>query len=115
MKRLEQLMDAGGLDRTLTRITHQILERHPDLSSVGIVGMQTRGVNLARRIVEKVNSMEDIALVPGSLDATLYRDDYRNAFRQPKKNWRKTRQPKAICRFPEIRPMRGMCSSCSSA
>jgi len=84
MKRLEQLMDAGGLDRTLTRITHQILERHPDLSSVGIVGMQTRGVNLARRIVEKVNSMEDIALVPGSLDATLYRDDYRNAFRQPK-------------------------------
>jgi pyrimidine operon attenuation protein/uracil phosphoribosyltransferase len=83
MKKLECLMDASALDRALTRITHQILENNPDLDNFGIVGMQTRGVYLARRIAQKINEMEHTKLLPGILDVTLYRDDYRIAFKQP--------------------------------
>lgn len=83
MKKLELLMDATALDRALSRIAHQVLEKNPTLDNFGIVGMQTRGVYLARRITDKINAMEKTALVPGILDVTLYRDDYRNAFKQP--------------------------------
>jgi pyrimidine operon attenuation protein/uracil phosphoribosyltransferase len=83
MKRLELLMDAQALDRALTRITHEILERNPDLKNFGVVGMQTRGVYLARRIVQKINALEHKKFETGILDVTLYRDDYRRAFKQP--------------------------------
>jgi len=83
MKKLELLMDEHALDLAITRITHQILERNKDLDNFGIVGMQTRGVYLASRIVKKINEMERKSLIPGILDATLYRDDYRTAFRHP--------------------------------
>ena len=84
MKKLELLMDAAALDRALTRISHQVLERNPALDNFGIVGMQTRGVYLARRIAEKINTIEKTNLVSGVLDVTLYRDDYRMALKQPK-------------------------------
>lgn len=76
-------MDTEGLDLALTRITHQILERNPDLTTLGIVGMQTRGVFLAKRIVQKINQFKNANLVAGVLDVTLYRDDFRLAFKQP--------------------------------
>lgn len=76
-------MDATALDRALTRITHQVLEQNPVLNNFGIVGMQTRGVYLARRIAEKINSIEKTDFNPGILDVTLYRDDYRMALKQP--------------------------------
>ncbi|MDD5676042.1 MAG: bifunctional pyr operon transcriptional regulator/uracil phosphoribosyltransferase PyrR [Chitinivibrionales bacterium] len=83
MKPVELLMDAAALDRALTRMTHQILEKNSP-QDLGIVGMQTRGVFLARRLVEKINAVENHGLVAGILDPTLYRDDYRIALRQPK-------------------------------
>ncbi|HEX7509794.1 MAG TPA: bifunctional pyr operon transcriptional regulator/uracil phosphoribosyltransferase PyrR [Chitinivibrionales bacterium] len=83
MKKIELLMDASALDRALTRIAHQILEKNHDLNNVGIVGMQTRGVYLAQRIAKKLNDLEHLALAAGVLDVTLYRDDYRVAFKQP--------------------------------
>jgi pyrimidine operon attenuation protein/uracil phosphoribosyltransferase len=84
MKRLELLMDATTIDRTLTRIAHQILEKKLSLEHVCFVGMQTRGVFLARRICNKINELEKTNFVAGVLDITLYRDDYRIAFKQPK-------------------------------
>jgi pyrimidine operon attenuation protein/uracil phosphoribosyltransferase len=85
MKKLELIMDAHALDLALTRIAHQILERHGDLAGVCIVGMQSRGVFLARRIAAKITAMEGLAppLRTGILDTTLYRDDYRTLLRQP--------------------------------
>ncbi|MDR2577858.1 MAG: bifunctional pyr operon transcriptional regulator/uracil phosphoribosyltransferase PyrR [Chitinispirillales bacterium] len=85
MKKLEQIMDAHALDLALTRITHEILERHSDLPALCVVGMQSRGVFLARRIAAKISAMEKVTLKTGTLDATLYRDDYRYRmpFRQP--------------------------------
>jgi pyrimidine operon attenuation protein / uracil phosphoribosyltransferase len=84
MKQIELLMDATALDRALTRIAHQILEKNADLGNLGIVGMQTRGVFLARRIAGKINSLEKTDLSAGVLDITMYRDDYRMALKQPK-------------------------------
>jgi len=77
-------MDEQALDLALTRITHQILEHNRSLPGIGIVGMQTRGVFLARRIVGKIKALAGVDLSAGTLDTTLYRDDYRIAFRQPK-------------------------------
>jgi pyrimidine operon attenuation protein / uracil phosphoribosyltransferase len=84
MKQIEILMDATALDRALTRIAHQILEKNSDLKNLGIVGMQTRGVFLAKRIAEKINALEKTRLSAGVLDITMYRDDYRMALKQPK-------------------------------
>ena len=76
-------MDAQALDRALTRISHQILEKNQEIKNFGIVGMQTRGVFLARRIARKISEIEHIELAIGVLDVTFYRDDYRIAFKQP--------------------------------
>ena len=84
MKQIELLMDATALDRALTRISHQILEKNQNLKKFGIVGMQTRGVFLARRIAEKINAIEKTSFAAGVLDITMYRDDYRRALKQPK-------------------------------
>jgi pyrimidine operon attenuation protein/uracil phosphoribosyltransferase len=84
MKQIELLMDATALDRALTRIAHQILEKNSDLKNLGIVGMQTRGVFLAKRIAEKINGLEKTEMSSGVLDITMYRDDYRMALKQPK-------------------------------
>ncbi len=84
MKELEYLMDAKALDLAVTRIANQILEKNRDLGSVGIVGMQTRGVFLAKRIVQKLNDFAGSTLVAGVLDVTLYRDDYHAPFKQPR-------------------------------
>ena len=70
-----QLMDADAVDRALTRIAHEILERNKSLQSVGLVGVQTRGVPLARRIAAKLEAIGDGSPPVGLLDINLYRDD----------------------------------------
>ena len=84
MKKVEPLMDAQALTLALSRITHQILEQNRDPAKLVIVGMQTRGVFLAQRIAANINELTGATLVAGILDPTLYRDDYRSPFRQPK-------------------------------
>jgi pyrimidine operon attenuation protein/uracil phosphoribosyltransferase len=83
MKKIELIMDAAALDLALTRMAHQILEHRSDLASLRIVGMQTRGVFLAKRIAAKISAVGGAGLPTGILDTTLYRDDYRSLFRQP--------------------------------
>ena len=84
MKQIELIMDSHALDLALTRITHQILEQNKPLESLAVVGMQTRGVFLAQRIVEKIEKIGNQNIPSGMLDATLYRDDYRISLKQPK-------------------------------
>lgn len=83
MKKIEQLMDGHTINLALTRITHQIIEKNRDFSTFGVVGMQTRGVHIAQRITHLLNDIEQISVQCGTLDTTLYRDDYRVAFKQP--------------------------------
>lgn len=73
-------MDAAGLNRTLSRLAHEILESNRGIDNLVVVGIRTRGVQLAQRLIERIESVEGRKLPLGSLDVTLYRDDL--AYRQ---------------------------------
>jgi pyrimidine operon attenuation protein / uracil phosphoribosyltransferase len=65
-----------GIDRSLRRISHEILERNAsNLDGIALVGVLTRGVPLARRISENIRLFEELDVPVGSLDITLHRDD----------------------------------------
>jgi pyrimidine operon attenuation protein / uracil phosphoribosyltransferase len=70
-----RVLDAPSIERSLTRIAHEILERHKGLEAVGLVGIQTRGVPLARRLAARLGAIEGAAPPVGLLDINLYRDD----------------------------------------
>lgn len=70
-----RIMDEGAINRALTRISYEILEREKDLSNLVIIGIKTRGITLARRIAEKILALEKIKIPVGEVDITLYRDD----------------------------------------
>ena len=68
-------MDQDRLGRTLTRMAHEIVERHPDMSGVVLVGVRSRGVPLAQRLSQRIREAIGVAPAVGALDITLYRDD----------------------------------------
>jgi pyrimidine operon attenuation protein/uracil phosphoribosyltransferase len=69
------VVDAARMGRTLARIAHEVLERNRGLDEVAFVGIRTRGVPLAQRIVSTIGELTNHRLPVGSLDITLYRDD----------------------------------------
>ena len=70
-----QVMSAADVARALTRITHEIVERNHGTEDVVLVGLQTGGVPLARRISEVLDASYGTAVPVGSLDVAFYRDD----------------------------------------
>jgi pyrimidine operon attenuation protein/uracil phosphoribosyltransferase len=70
-----RVLDAASIDRSLTRISHEILERNKGLRTIGLVGVQTRGVPLARRLAARLGAIDGKAPPVGVLDINLYRDD----------------------------------------
>jgi pyrimidine operon attenuation protein/uracil phosphoribosyltransferase len=71
-----EILNADGLDRSLRRISHEILERNADaLDALALVGVLTRGAPLAERIAGNIERFEGIRVPVGSLDITPHRDD----------------------------------------
>ncbi|HVG77499.1 MAG TPA: bifunctional pyr operon transcriptional regulator/uracil phosphoribosyltransferase PyrR [Patescibacteria group bacterium] len=70
-----QVLDETALDRALTRIAHEILERNGGAKDLTFVGLRTRGVTLAQRLTAKIAAIDGTTLPVGTLDITLYRDD----------------------------------------
>jgi pyrimidine operon attenuation protein/uracil phosphoribosyltransferase len=70
-----QVLDEAALDRALTRIAHEILEKNDGAKDLAFVGLRTRGVTLAQRLAEKITRIDGTTLPVGTLDITLYRDD----------------------------------------
>ena len=71
-----RVLTPDGIDRSLRRISHEILERNAsNLDGLALVGVLTRGVPLAGRISENIRAFEGIDVPVGSLDITLHRDD----------------------------------------
>ena len=68
-------MDREGLRRTLRRMAHEIVERHPDMDGVVLVGVRSRGFPLAQRLSQRMREASGVAPAVGALDITLYRDD----------------------------------------
>ncbi len=69
------VMTAEDIRRTLARIAHEIIERNKVTDSLVLVGLHTRGVPLARRLAEGIETYEKTRLLVGALDFSLYRDD----------------------------------------
>ncbi len=70
-----QVLDEAALDRALTRISHEILERNGGAKDLAFVGLRTRGVTLAQRLAAKLAAIDGATVPVGTLDITLYRDD----------------------------------------
>jgi pyrimidine operon attenuation protein / uracil phosphoribosyltransferase len=69
------VLDAEALSRTLTRIAHEIAERNPELDSLALVGIHTRGVPLARRLRRLIEEFGGTEVELGTVDITFHRDD----------------------------------------
>jgi pyrimidine operon attenuation protein / uracil phosphoribosyltransferase len=70
-----QVLDAAALDRALTRIAHEVIEKNGGAKDLAFVGLRTRGVTLAHRLAAKVAAIDGASVPVGTLDITLYRDD----------------------------------------
>ncbi len=69
------LLDADQIARTLARMGSEIVERHPDLSQVHLVGIRSRGVPLAERIRDRIKETTGLEVPVGAVDISFYRDD----------------------------------------
>jgi len=69
-------MDEETLERALTRITHEILERNQGVKDLVLIGIRTGGVYVAERIRDKIEQIERVQVPSGIIDITLYRDDF---------------------------------------
>ncbi|MBW7995298.1 MAG: bifunctional pyr operon transcriptional regulator/uracil phosphoribosyltransferase PyrR [Candidatus Glassbacteria bacterium] len=83
LKEERQVLDARMVERSLRRIANQIVERNQGTENLLVVGIQTRGVNLAERLVAIISDIEGAVVPTGKLDITLYRDDLRHNPVQP--------------------------------
>jgi len=71
------IIDADGINRALTRIAHEILERNKGVENLVLIGIHTGGAFLAAELASRIGRIEGCQIPVGSLDITLYRDDFR--------------------------------------
>lgn len=76
MSNQKVLMDEETIDRSLTRIAHEILEANRGAENIAIVGIVTRGDLLAHTLAKKIEHIEGVSLQVGKLDISFYRDDF---------------------------------------
>ncbi len=75
MKLKSVLLDEKAVNRTLIRISHEIIERNKGIDELVLLGIKTRGYPLAKRISSYIKGIEGVDVPVGSVDITLYRDD----------------------------------------
>ena len=69
------VLDAAAIDRALRRIAHEIVERNPDLDSLILAGIPSRGVEIARRLADIIESLGKVRVGTGAIDVSMHRDD----------------------------------------
>ena len=69
------IMDENAMKRALRRIAHEIIEKNDGVDNLRLVGIQRRGVTLAKLLQEMIEQVEGVTLPLGVLDITFYRDD----------------------------------------
>lgn len=69
------ILDASGVKRAITRISHEIVEANVGADNLALIGIRSGGVVLARQIAAKIREIEGVELPVGIVDITLYRDD----------------------------------------
>ena len=79
----KELLDKKDIDRVLSRMAHEILERNKGAKGLCLVGIQRGGVHLAKRLAHKIKEIENKDVPVGSLDIAFYRDDLSIRKEQP--------------------------------
>ncbi len=72
---MKEIIDATGMERSLTRVAHEIVEKNKGIEQVVLVGIKTRGAFLAQRLAQKINQFETKTIPYVSLDVSFWRDD----------------------------------------
>ena len=78
-----QIMTADEIRRATTRLSHEIVEKQAGTDGLMLIGIQRRGVPLARRIAASIAEHEGVEVPVGALDITFYRDDLSLVAQQP--------------------------------
>ncbi len=78
-----QALDADGIQRVLTRIAHEILEKDHDSEGICLIGIRSRGEVLAQRLDKLLRQISERTVALGTLDITLYRDDLNHSGSNP--------------------------------
>ena len=73
----KQIMDAESINRSITRVAHEILEHNRGPDNIILVGILTRGDPLAKRLRKLIENITNIKIPIGFLDITFHRDDFR--------------------------------------
>ncbi|RJP24503.1 MAG: bifunctional pyr operon transcriptional regulator/uracil phosphoribosyltransferase PyrR [Candidatus Abyssobacteria bacterium SURF_5] len=69
------ILDKAAIERTITRIAHEIIERNKGVEDVCLIGIRSRGDIIARRLAQRIDQIEAAEVPVGIIDITLYRDD----------------------------------------
>lgn len=77
------IVDGAGLNRIITRMAHEIIEKNQGAKELCVIGIRTRGVYIAQRLIKIIKDIENIEVPFGILDITLYRDDINSIEKQP--------------------------------
>jgi len=73
-----EVLDSGDINRALSRIAHEILEKNKGVRDLVLLGIPTRGAHIAQRLAKAIADIEGVAIPVGTIDVTLHRDDLRS-------------------------------------
>ncbi len=72
---MKELLNKKDIERIISRIAHEIIEKNRGTENLCLVGIQRGGVHLAKRLAIKIKAIEQVEIAVGSLDIAMYRDD----------------------------------------
>ncbi len=82
-KKSRMIFGEAEIDKAIDKIYHEIMERHPDLSQLGLVGIRTGGKYIADRIRKRIQDDKEMEAPIGIVDITFYRDDWTRMSQYP--------------------------------
>lgn len=80
---MKVVLDASAINRAITRLSYEIIEKNKGTSEIVLVGVKTRGIPLAKRIQKRIFEIEGTEVPCGQIDVTFYRDDLVKRSAQP--------------------------------
>lgn len=85
MNKIVQIMDENQIDRSLSRLAHEIIEKNNGLEKITLLGIKRRGIPLAQRLAKKLKQFGNVDVPIGQIDISLYRDDLSEIGDEPRK------------------------------
>ncbi len=74
-EKMKKIMDKDALDKTLSRLAYEVIEKNDNLEEIALVGIRSRGDHIAARIAGKIENISGKKIPVGAIDITFYRDD----------------------------------------